>query len=424
MHRLSISLLLVVVVAIFGLGVALDVLFERYNTEASDPLRQVRDFGQGLAGILNKTESPGEMLADWPDNDSFRAELESKNDLPLPSTINETFESGAAVVLESDQGVSIYYFLDQHDKVLALQSNTVAESSKAGMAWLFTGAFYIGTLAMVLLWLKPLLHRLHMLRNTTQAFGTGQLERRVKTTGVTYIKDIEKDFNRMADQIQQLIEDNKLLTSAVSHDLRTPLARLRFGIDTLAETSSVEAREQYINRVNKDLNEMEALVNSLLRYARLDNVMAGVAKQPVSIRNLVDECISQYCDTHISIAIDHTNISSDELLTVNGCIEHLATLINNLIQNAIRYASHQIVLDMKRSEENIILSICDDGPGIPINSRELVMKPFERGSACSKDGYGLGLAVAARIAKHHGGYINIDDCDRLGGALVSVYLER
>ncbi|MFK7892445.1 MAG: ATP-binding protein, partial [Granulosicoccus sp.] len=261
-----------------------------------------------------------------------------------------------------------------------------------------------------------------LLRNTTQAFGAGQLDRRVKTTGVTYINDIEKDFNRMADQIQQLIEDNKLLTSAVSHDLRTPLARLRFGIDTLAETSSDEAREQYISRVNKDLNEMETLVNSLLTYARLDNVMAGIVKQPVSIRNLVDECISQHCDTDISIVIDHSNISRDELLTVNGCIGHLATLINNLIQNALRYANHQIVLDMKHSDEKVILSICDDGPGIPVDSRELVMKPFERGSTHQKDGYGLGLAVAVRIAKYHGGYIDIDECERLGGALINVHL--
>jgi len=263
-----------------------------------------------------------------------------------------------------------------------------------------------------------------MLRNTTQAFGAGQLESRVRTTGVTYIQDIEKDFNRMADQIQQLVEDNKLLTSAVSHDLRTPLARLRFGIDTLAETSSAEEREKYFDRVNKDLDEMESLVNSLLRYAKLDHVMAGVVKQPVSIRRLVGECISQHYDTDISIVVDDSNISRDNSLVIDGCIEHLATLINNVIQNAIRYANYQIILEMKSSDKNIIVTICDDGPGIPSDLREQVMKPFERGAASGKDGYGLGLAVAVRIAKYHGGFINIDDCGRLGGALVSVQLER
>ena len=422
MRRLSISLLLVVVVAIFGLGIALDVLFERYNTKVNDPLSQVRNFGQGLTSILNSAASPAQILAAWPDSDSFRAILESSSDLPLPSSIRQSFESGEAVVLESEQGVSLYYFLDQHDKVLALQIDTVSGSRHDGLAWIFTGAFYIGTLALVLLWLKPLLHRLHILRNTTQAFGAGRLDSRVKTAGVTYIADIEKDFNRMADQIQQLVEDNKLLTSAVSHDLRTPLARLRFGIDTLSETSSSDSQEQYFNRVNKDLNEMEALVNSLLKYASLDHVMAGVVKESVSIRSLVGECNSQHYDNDISIVIDDSSISKDDSLVIDGRIEHLATLFNNVIQNAIRYANHQIIIEIKRSDESVIVTVCDDGPGIPSNVREQVMKPFERGAAAGKNGYGLGLAVAVRIAKFHDGYINIDDCDRLGGALINIYL--
>jgi len=86
MRRLSISLLVVVVVAIFGLGVALDNLFDRYNTRVSDPLTQVREFGQGLASILNQAHTPARMLADWPDSETYRATLESKNDLPLPSS--------------------------------------------------------------------------------------------------------------------------------------------------------------------------------------------------------------------------------------------------------------------------------------------------------------------------------------------------
>lgn len=415
-------MLLVVVVAIFGLGVALDALFDRYSTKTSDPLTQVRDFGQGLASILNNTETPASVLAAWPDSETYQAIIENKADLPLPSPLSQSFESGEAVVLESEQGVSLYYYLDRHDQVLALQSDVVSQSSKGGIAWLFTGAFYLGTLALVLLWLKPLLHRLHMLRNTTKAFGAGQLESRVQTTGVTYIQDIEKDFNRMADQIQQLIEDNKLLTSAVSHDLRTPLARLRFGIDTLAETTSPEAREHYFNRVSSDLNEMEALVNSLLRYARLDNVMAGVDQQMVSVRSLVDECVSQHYDSPLSIVIDESRLTDENLLQLNGCIEHLATLFNNLIQNAIRFADHQIIIELQQNENSIVVMICDDGPGIPQELREHVMKPFERGDAEGKEGYGLGLAVAARIARYHGGDIKIDSCDRLGGALIIVSL--
>jgi two-component system OmpR family sensor kinase len=422
MPKLSLSLLLVVVLAIFGLGILLDILFERYNAKPIDSLSQLASFGEGFASVLNSAENPEKIIANWPDSENIKIGLERKDDLPLPSQLKLDFELGKAVVLESEQGIYHYYYLNNHDKVLALHSNTESFNDKKGIAWAYTAAFYLGTLALVLLWLKPLLYRLTLLRNTTKAFGAGQLESRVQTGGVTYIRDIEQDFNRMADQIQQLVEDNKLLTSAVSHDLRTPLARLRFGIDTLNETTSAQARELYYSRINNDLNEMEALVDSLLRYARLDNVMSGIKKTPVELRDLVAECVAQHHDAEIAIDIDVAQISQDDSLMIPGCIEHLATLLNNLIHNAIQHAKNHLLILMYRDHDRIVISFCDDGKGIPKNQRDQVLKPFQRGTDSLSEGYGLGLAVAARIAKYHGGYIEIDSCESLGGALIKVRL--
>jgi len=82
------------------------------------------------------------------------------------------------------------------------------------------------------------------------------------------------------------------------------------------------------------------------------------------------------------------------------------------------------VIQLQRTDQAILVSVCDDGPGVPMELREQLLKPFERGSASDSDGYGLGLAVAARISKYHNGYLKIDTCTHLGGAKVSVYLQN
>lgn len=422
MRRLPITLLLVIVVAIFGVGYLLDAVFERYSSKTSDSYSQISAFGEGFADMLNNTTEPEVAISKWPTETAYSVSLVDKKNLPLPPSLQADFESGDPLILESEHGVSIHYILPNHDRVLSIQNDQLHEHSENGLSWLFTSVFYLGTLGVVLLWLKPLLNRLRLLRQSTKSFGAGNLESRVSTRGVSYIQDIEKDFNRMADRIQQLIEDNKLLTSAVSHDLRTPLARLRFGVDTLRDTTSLEGREQYMQRINTDLNEMESLVNSLLQYARLDNVMEGVQAQSVSLRNLINECISQFYDNDVLIDINDKQLDTNDSLIVNGRIEHLATMLNNLLQNAVKHANEHVLLEMRRDKEAIVIAISDDGPGIPVEEQELLMKPFQRGENASNSGYGLGLAVAERIAKHHKASISIDRCATLGGARLTITL--
>jgi two-component system OmpR family sensor kinase len=422
-RRLTVTLLLVVLIAIFGIGVGLDTLFEHYHNDQEDELSPVETFATGLAATLDQSDSPEALIASWPAHGTSKVAIEPTENLPLPATLLPRFESGQSVVLESDEGVSLHYLLENHDKVLSVTTPHATRGPNRTLALVFTSLFYLGTLTLVLLWLKPLLHRLNLLRNTAQSFGAGDLNSRVNRGGLSYIRDIETEFNAMADKIQQLVEDNKLLSSAVSHDLRTPLARLRFGLDTLAETTDPSARARYQQRINNDLNEMESLVNSLLRYARLDNVLEGIEKQPVALRELIRECTAQYYDSGPLIKIDHSRLAADDQLIIHGCIEHLATLFNNLIQNATDHANRKLVIELGRSKNTIEVAFCDDGAGIDEALRETVLKPFQRGDTSQGNNYGLGLAVVNRIAKHHNGRIEIDSCATLGGARISVVFD-
>ncbi len=420
MRRITVTLLLVVLVAIFGLGVALDTLFERYNDDSDDDFTQIESIANGFAETLRNSPDPESIVSLWPQSTDASVAIEHRDNLPLPAALVPRFESGKAVILQSDDGVSLHYLLPKTQKVLSITTAHDAHNDNNGLAFIFTSLFYIGTLALVLLWLKPLLQRLNVLRTTAKSFGAGNLDSRVQRQGLSYIRDIETEFNAMADKIQLLIEDNKLLTSAVSHDLRTPLARLRFGLDTLTESDDPSAQARYAERINRDLDEMENLVNALLRYARLDNVMEGVEKRPVALRSLLSECSAQYYDSNLLIKIDHSRIKPDDDLIINGGIEHLATLLNNLIQNATEHASKKLIIELGRTRNTIEIAFCDDGPGIPEAMRERVLKPFQRGESTDTSNYGLGLAVVSRIARHHGGRVDISDCKNLGGARIAV----
>jgi len=408
----------VVVVSIFGIGWGLDALFSKYSTDTDNNTSSITSIATGIANTLNGMSTPKAFIDQWQGDGSSSVNLQELSTFPLPDSIAANFLAGEPLLLESEHGVSAHFYLVHHDQVFSMDNIYPADKNTWWLKATFTSLFYVGTLLLVLLWLKPLLGRLRNLRNATDEFGAGNLDSRVSAEGISYISEIENKYNYMAEKIQTLVEDNKLLTSAVSHDLRTPLARLRFGTDTLSDTDDPAIRRKYQKRINTDLNEMEALVDSLLRYARLDSIMSDVEKKALSLQNLIQECASQYLDENILLEV--RNSGAENNTTVFGSYEHLATMTNNLLQNAMVYANTQVVIEVTSNDSGIQLVVSDDGPGMPTVDREKLLKPFQRGNDTTRSGYGLGLAIVARIAAHHRAELNVGTSSDLGGARFSV----
>jgi len=147
-----------------------------------------------------------------------------------------------------------------------LPTETVAQPARLNI--LLTLQFYLIVIAVLLAWLFPLIKRLLNLQKVAKQLGTGDFSSRVNVSKFSYISSIESDFNRMANQIQKLVDDNQMLSRAVSHNLKTPLTRLRMGIDVLEETTDNSEMEGYIKRINGDLDEMQTLVETLLQYSK------------------------------------------------------------------------------------------------------------------------------------------------------------
>jgi len=416
MPKLTFSLLLVILVAVVGIGGVLDNLFDQYQDKQineSDELSSYRQLGKSLASTLDKQQEPQLFIADWQQKNELEVELIQLENLFLPDSLRQSFLSGQPLVFETDDNISMHFMLLTQQKVLTFIVPPITDkNSNSSLQLLLTSIFYIGILVVVFIWLYPLIMQLRQLRKKTKAFGEGQLEQRIDTSPVSYIADIETEFNGMAERIETLISDNRLLSDAVSHDLRTPLARLRFGIEILQETEKPETRDKYQRRLSRDIDEMERLVNTLLTYARIEQSMITVEQQSVDLNALVSQCIELAANDDIVI-----KWQAEEIALIHGDANYLSMLINNLLSNAQQYASTEIKLSIEKNNAKLQFIISDDGPGIAKVKRNELLKPFTRGEhSQEKPGYGMGLAIVSRIAQLHNATLIITDSAELGGA--------
>ncbi len=415
MRRLSISLLIVVLLSTIGLGWALDQLFDGLVKSESDGLQLYRDMGSDLIDSVDSQAELATIVSFWPDTNPIKLGLIDARELALPAELEQQMQSGIPLVLESESDVALFFSTAGNDQVLSLSPPKVA--SETPLRVVLTMLFYGGMISLILLWIYPLARRLLALGRTARAFGEGQLDKRVSTHPRSFLYGIESEFNAMARRIQSLIADNKMLASAVSHDLRTPLARLRFGIDLLDEAKDEKVRAEYQLRLSNDLTTMESLVDVLLEYARLDKQLSDMPKTATDLGAIVSASVDSLND------IEGKAIAwpqQGEQFVAQAHARYATMLVNNLLQNAVNYGDKQVRVTLAKNRAGIALSIEDDGPGIPADQHDEILKPFVRGNQKQqKDmhkGYGMGLAIASRIAQWHEATFTISRSSTLGGA--------
>ena len=424
MRVLTLSLIAMVLAATIGLGRVVDSLFyyvvpssSNLNNESVLVLEQI---GQELAATLNALEQPQELIENWPNQGRYHLSIMPLSHIQLPELLVEQVRSGEPLLLTNDDQISLYFYLENHHALLLLKptfTNNQYETSE--MKLILTLLFYAALVILIWLWTYPLVSRLINLRRSAQLFGKGQLDQRIKVGSVSYVKDLEHEFNHMAQRIQNLVSDVKLLSTAVSHDLRTPLARMRFGIDTIAEEQRPEQQKVYLERLGNDVDEMTSLVEILLDFARLEQTMLNIDKHSVDLHALVQRCVKAKNTPQRPIDFE----VCDESCVVIGQPKYLQILINNVLQNALQYGNKQVLVRIVCMENYLCLSIADDGEGFAGDENEL-LKPFVRGKdAVDKTkGYGMGLAIVQRIVEWHKGELVLARSVELKGAEIRIKL--
>jgi two-component system OmpR family sensor kinase len=428
MRSLTYSLLIVVLIATVGLGWLFDQAYEQYS--ANEPSRDVdkvkllEQLGTALASTLNDLPARTQFVEQWGRQEApkeYELSLASIENFPIPDALLAQIKNGKVLLLESNKHLTFHYYLPGSEEVLILKAPLINfGADEKPLNYVFTVLFYITLLTLFLLWVYPLVRQLIKLRKTAKLFGEGKLSERISHGTFPYIRDIEVEFNHMAQRIEDLLGDVKLLSSAVSHDLRTPLARIRFGIDTLEEEEDPQIRARYQQKISANVDEMTTLVETLLSYARLDQAMLEIKRDPINISELLRTCINQQSNE----AVDISFVAPDDDINVIADKSYLTIVINNLLQNSIRYGSGVVAVNLAKEDDKVVFSVEDNGKGIAEGIRKDVLKPFVRGDATkhSIKGHGIGLAIVKRILDWHKGYIEISDSVTLGGAKLTVSL--
>jgi two-component system OmpR family sensor kinase len=242
---------------------------------------------------------------------------------------------------------------------------------------------------------RHLTRRLERLRGGVDAWGRGDFVARAPEDGSDEVAAVAKSFNKAADHVERLIKSHRALLANASHELRSPLARLRIAIDLYEQAPDENRKEEIV----RNLAELDTLVEEIMLASRLDHVEKLDAPEPVDLLALVSE----------EGARNGVDVSGTPA-TVTGDARLLGRLVRNLMQNALRHGGLPVTATVAQAGSIVELRVRDRGPGISDSQSTRVFEPFYRPSGRSEatGGWGLGLALVRQIAERHGGAVHYE----------------
>ncbi len=267
-------------------------------------------------------------------------------------------------------------------------------------------------------WIRPVWRDLEALRQTARDLGDGHFEARSPAARTQLFAPLSDTMNSMAERIRQLLATHRELSCGISHELRTPIARMRFALEMLTETDERAERERLWAMMEADLDELDQLIDTSLTYARFEREAPAAHFSSVKFAEwLTDEVDSvRLLGRQLEVVVDTSRVP--ENLCVDLDRKAMPYALRNLLRNAFKYAGKRISVNAEMIGEDIRINVDDDGIGIPPEEREHVFSAFtrlDRSRDRSTGGYGLGLAIARRVLELHGGTATAD-ASPLGGA--------
>ncbi len=316
----------------------------------------------------------------------------------------------------------IFYIDLQNDKTLLIGPVEYGELELLAIViYVVIFVFCVGL--GLFLWLWPLWKDHKRLNESATAFGAGHLGSRVVIKKSSLAANLGKSFNLMADNIQSLISVNQHLTNAVAHDLRTPLARLRFAIEILdSGQCTSEERDRYKKTINTSIDSLDYLINQTLVHSRYNRSTDIKHFKESSFASRIREEVDQYSFDFEQIEFV-TNVDNS-LNTTKQFVDPkaLERALSNLLSNAVKHAKSVVRVSYFKEGEHLCLQVDDDGLGIDEEHCEKILEPFSQlgnKQRSTSEGHGLGLAIVNQIAKWHKGTIVISRSD-LGGASIKI----
>jgi len=325
---------------------------------------------------------PKEDLERWfsPIDRTLRRELKSK----ISNYWFDTISYKNLIDLKIKYGDGYFQFYIPKKRV-------VSSSARLFAFWITLPAFLLITIAII--FLKNQTRPIINLARAAEKFGRGEDIEEFRPSGALEIRQAGFEFEKMRKRIIRHLNQRSEMLSGISHDLRTPLTRIKLQLSFIKD-------KKISKKLSDDVGEMEKMLNEYLQFA---SSRSAETTETFDLSELLETTIMKYEKKEIT-----TDISKEVFL--DGRKNLMQRCFGNLIDNAIKY-SKNVYISLRKLNNNILIIIDDDGPGIPENERENVFKPFykiDKSRGDSKSSVGLGLSIASDIVKSHGGNIKLE----------------
>ena len=257
-----------------------------------------------------------------------------------------------------------------------------------------------------LIFLKNQTRPLVKLSKAAERFGKGEIIEDLRPSGALEIRKATYEFDRMMKRINRHLAQRSEMLSGISHDLRTPLTRLKLQL-------AMMEKKDLANKMSADIDEMEKMLNDYLQYSKSQ---AEESSTKININDMLKEILRNYDESRYELILGETIILEGRKNLMKRCIL-------NIIGNGLAYGD-KIVIEIKKSLNRAVITVEDNGPGIPKSEYLNVFKPFyriDKSRGLNKAGVGLGLSISQDIIKSHGGNISLSE-SRFKGLLVKISL--
>jgi two-component system osmolarity sensor histidine kinase EnvZ len=356
----------------------------------------LRDLSQqeGIQVYVDKPNEPIAALPDRPFAQMITAELQRRlgADTKLLAT------------RDGSRGVWVSFKIDAEEYWVRLPRERIERAEQ--LRWIGWGALVLLlSVAGAFLIVARINRPLRELTRAAAAIGRSRTPPPVSESGPSEIRTLSRAFNQMTSDLKRIDEDRALLLAGVSHDLRTPLARIRLGVEMLDAGADAALRAGMV----QDIEDIDAVINQFLDFARVTGEQSAASE--VDLNELVNAALERYRRRGKTIT---TRLGAVPRLQMKA--HAIQRLLTNLTDNALHHGGPGVEIETAADDGRVRLSVLDRGPGIPAAETERMLQPFTRlNQARSTSGSGLGLAIVDRIAKLHGGSVSLRA--REGGGL-------
>lgn len=416
MRRLYISIILTVIGSLFIITWGLDKIVAKQESEqVPDEYAIYHQLIEGFDQQLSATSSTNLVAFSQELSQAYQItlQLDKSENIALPNELSQQLTQTGGLLLASETHPYLLKKLSQHPDYIIQLSLPEIELENQNINILLTTILYLGVCIILLAWLFPLTRRLYLLTNTAASIGEGHLNARMPTSRFSYISLLESSFNRMAAQIEKLVADNKILARSMSHDIRTPMSCLRFGVEAAIDTKDITKKDLYLARMETELTRMEDMTTAFLEYAGMERQGFHLKYELVDIDHFlhtINDDFQSLAEQHkVKLSYQASPAFINQKVTLSLDFHWCYRAIQNLLSNAMQYANNTVVISAYCQHNFLHISVEDDGKGIPEENIENIFAPFVKldvDRSRELGHFGLGLAISAKVVHWHNGSIH------------------